>query len=275
MTRRTGFLAPALALALIAAPPASGRAAADVVRARYAVSLVGIRIGDAAAVGALGPDKYRIDFTARLTGVAAMVADVKMALSSTGTMQPGVVSPATYATTSANAQETRTVRMAMQGGVVRAVSIVPPWTDLEGRAPVTEAHKRGVLDPTSAFIMPVPPGQPLVGPAACNRRIPVFDGFVRFDLTLSYAGTREAALPGYSGPVSVCAVRYAPIAGHKLQSRSARFMAQNRDIEVWLAPVERAHVVVPVRVALATLAGAAVIEAVEFQIDPGVSAGAR
>lgn len=243
-------------------------ARAEIVRARYAVSLVGLHIGDAAAVGSLDSNKYRIDFNAKLTGVAALVADVRMALTSTGSMRSGSLAPATYATTSGNSQETRTVRMALAGGNVKAVDISPPWEDRDGRVPVTESHRRNVLDPTSAFIMAVPNGQPLVGPSACNRRIPVYDGFVRFDITLMYTGTRTVSIPGYSGPVSVCAARYTPIAGHKRDSRSTRFMAENRQIQVWLAPVEGAHVVVPLRVELMTLAGEALIEAVEFSVEP-------
>jgi hypothetical protein len=252
-----------------------GPASAEVMRARYAISLVGLHIGEAAAVGSLDPGKYRIDFNARLTGVAAMVADVKMALASSGLMRNGAILPASYATTSGDARETRTVRMALDGGNVKAVDISPPWLDTDNRIPVTEAHKRNILDPTSAFVMGVPEGQPLVGPSACNRRIPVYDGFVRFDITLMYTGTRSISIPGYSGPVSVCAARYTPIAGQKRDSRSARFMAANRQIEAWLAPVEGAHVVVPIRVELMTLAGNALIEAVEFSVDRSPVAAAH
>lgn len=273
MIRRAGFALPfALLLGLTAAPGllfGLPSASADVVRARYAVSLVGLHIGEAAAVGSLEPGKYRIDFNARLTGVAALVADVKMALTSTGAFRKGLVAPATYATTSANSQETRTVRMSLDSGNVKAVDISPPWLDLDNRIPVTEANKRNVLDPTSAFIMAVPEGQPLVGPSACNRRIPIYDGFVRFDISLSYVATRNVSMGGYTGPVSVCAARYTPIAGQKRDSRSAHFMAANRQIEAWLAPVPGAHVVVPIRVELMTLAGDALIEAVEFSVSPG------
>lgn len=241
-------------------------------RARYSVSLVGFRIGDAAATSLLDRARYRIDLSAKLTGLAAMISNLRLALASTGSLRQGTVAPQTYATTSASSRETRTVRMSLDAGTVRAVDISPPFDDKEGRVPVTAANKRNVLDPTSALLMAVPDGQPLVGPAACNRTIPVYDGYMRFDLALSYVGTRQVAVKGYSGPVSVCSVRYIPIAGHKRDSRSTRFMAENREIETWLAPVEGARVVVPFRVALTTLAGAAVIDAVEFSIDrKGVS----
>ncbi len=243
-------------------------ARSDEFRARYSVSLIGFHIGEASAVGSVGPTSYRIDLSAKLTGVAAMVANLKLALGASGAVRKSGVAPFTYATTSANTQGTRTVRMSLDAGNVKAVEIYPPFEDREGRIPVTEANKRNILDPTSALIMTVPEGQPLVGPAACNRTIPVYDGYVRFDVTLHYVGVRDVSVKGYTGPVSVCAARYTPISGHKRDSKSTRFMAENREIEAWLAPVQRAHVVVPFHIALMTLAGAAEIDAVEFSVEP-------
>lgn len=256
-----------LVWALVVGPGmAPGRA--DEFRARYTVSLIGFPIGEAAAAGSLGPAGYRIDLNVKLTGVAAMVANVKVALVATGALRRGGVAPSTYATTSANSQGSRTVRMSLDAGNVKAVEIFPPFEDKEGRVPVTAANKRNILDPATALIMAVPEGQPLVGPAACNRTIPVYDGYVRFDVTLHYVGVRDVAVDGYSGPVSVCAARYTPVSGHKRDSKSTKFMAENRDIEAWLAPIERAHVVVPFHVAIMTLAGTAVIDAVEFSVEP-------
>jgi hypothetical protein len=263
--------APLVTLGLVwalVAGPGMVSACADEFRARYKVSLIGFPIGEAAAAGSIGPASYRIDLNAKLTGVAAMVANVKLALAATGAMRRGGVAPSTYATTSANSQGSRTVRMSLDAGNVKAVEIFPPFEDKDGRVPVTAANKRNILDPATALIMAVPEGQPLVGPAACNRTIPVYDGYVRFDVTLHYVGVRDVAVDGYSGPVSVCAARYTPVSGHKRDSKSTKFMAENRDIEAWLAPIERAHVVVPFHIELMTLAGTAVIDAIEFSVEP-------
>ncbi|MGH6852011.1 MAG: DUF3108 domain-containing protein [Methylocella sp.] len=263
--------APLLTLGLVwalVAGPGIASAWADEFRARYKVSLIGLPIGEAVAAGSLGSASYRINLSAKLTGVAAMVANVKLALAATGARRNGSVAPFTYATTSASSQGVRTVRMALDAGNVKAVEIFPPFEDRGGRVPVTAANKRNILDPATALIMTVPEGQPLVGPAACNRTIPVYDGYVRFDVTLHFVRVRDVAVDGYSGPVSVCAARYTPVSGYKRDSKSTKFMAENRDIEAWLAPIERAHVVVPVHVALMTLAGIAVIDAVEFSVEP-------
>lgn len=250
-------------------------AAAEVVKARYSVSLIGLRIGEANAIGAIERAAYRIDLDARLTGIVAWVAHLKVALASSGEIRNGVVLPTAYATTSANSQETRTLRMALDAGTVKAVEISPPFADIGGRVPVTPANKRNILDPTSALIMAVPPGEPLIGPAACNRTLPIYDGVVRFDVMMSYAGTRNVSIKGYSGPVSVCNVRYRPISGQMVGSRSAKFMEDNREIEAWLAPIEAAHVVIPFHVAMRTMAGMAVIEATEFSVESDSAAKAE
>ena len=41
--------------------------------------------------------------------------------------------------------------------------------------------------------------------------------------------------------MTICSARYIPIAGHKPTTKATQFMAQNKDMEVWLAPVQPAH----------------------------------
>ncbi len=256
-----------LLVAVFSVALAATAGAAETLKARYSVSLVGLHIGEIGFETRLEQANYKVDLNAHLTGVASWIAHVKMALASAGQIRGGTILPSAYATTSANSETTRTLRMSLNAGTVRAVDISPPFDDLEGRVPVTAANTHNILDPMSALIMAVPAGRSLVGPAACDRTIPIYDGVVRFDLDLSFVGTRDVSATGYSGPVSVCAVRYRPIAGHKIDSRSTAFMAQNREIEIWLAPIEPAHVVIPFRVALATLAGYTEVEATEFSIE--------
>ncbi len=260
---------PSLAAALLAILLAAAPAGAETILARYSVSLVGFRIGEANAKGAVSAAAYRVALDAHLTGLAEWLAHMRIALVSSGEIHRGTVLPNAYATTAATTHEARTVRMALESGNVRAVDISPPLEDEAIRIPVSSAEKRNVLDPTSALIMAVPAGEPLVGPAACNRTLPIYDGVVRFDLTMTYTGTRNVSAIGYDGPVSVCAVRYKPIAGHRYDSRSTKFMAQNHDIEVWLAPIERAHVVIPFHIGLRTMAGMANVDAIELHLEPG------
>jgi hypothetical protein len=44
-------------------------------------------------------------------------------------------------------------------------------------------------------------------------------------------------------------------------------MADNKDLEVWLAPIASDHVLIPFRVSVRTMIGTTVIEAQEFRLD--------
>jgi hypothetical protein len=248
----------------------SGAAQAENMRASYRVSLIGLPIGVAVASSSVEASHYKVNLNVRLTGLAALVSSLKMALASSGELEAGAIAPMAYATTASNSRETRTLRMALNAGTVRQVQYSPQWDEDRSpeHVPLTAEHKRAILDPLSAFIMPVADGANPVGPAACARRVPVYDGYTRFDVALEFVGVREVRTEGYAGPVTVCSARYFPIAGHKINARAIRFMADNRDMEVWLAPVPNIRVVVPYRVSLMTLAGTAVIEASELRFTP-------
>jgi hypothetical protein len=162
---------------------------------------------------------------------------------------------------------TRTIRMALAGNTVTGVDISPPFVDKPDRVPLGPADKRGVVDPVGAVILPARASEPLLSPAACDRKVPIFDGYTRFDITLSYVGERTASAKGYSGPVVVCAARYVPISGHSRDRPATKFMADNKDLEVWLAPIASDHVLFPFRVSVRTMIGTTVVEAQEFRID--------
>lgn len=245
---------------------AAGGAQAETIKAHYALSLMGLSIGSAYAAGVVEPQNYRVDISMRTTGLANLVNNTKGAATASGGLTAVGPSPSAYANTTSNSDETRTVRMTLASNAVRAVEVRPePW-DASQRVPVTDGNKKRIVDPVSALIMSVPQGQELIGPAACNRTIAVFDGVTRFDVALSYAGAQTASVRGYSGPVAVCSARYTPIAGHRPDSKSTRYMADNRDINVWLAPLPEAHVVVPIHIDIRTGAGELVIDASDFQI---------
>jgi hypothetical protein len=263
-----------LALVLCASGPGfASQAQAENIHATYHLSIIGLPIGTATATGALEPQHYKVDIGVKLSGIASLVSNAKGAATASGAIGRAGVAPAAYANTTANSTETRTVRMAMGGGAVRGLDISPPFIDPVGRVPVTENNKHNVVDPVSALIMTVPAGQPLIGPAACDRTIPVFDGFARYDVKLSFVRSQDVQVKGYSGPAAVCAARYVPIAGHRPQAKATQYMADNRQIETWLVPLERAHAVVPLRISIMTMAGMLVVDATEFTIQPTQAAG--
>ena len=256
----------ASALVLLGFMITAAPAASQNVRVNYSVKLIGLPLGSAGLSGSVDSTGYRLQVDAKLSGLASVVSKSQGAATASGALTQGRVAPATYANTSANSKETRTVRMAMAAGTVKGVDIAPPFTENEGRVPLSDAHKRGILDPLSALVMPVGGSDPIVGPAACNRTLPIFDGYTRFDISLTYRGNRQVKAKGYDGAVAVCSVRYVPIAGHRPNRKPTQFMANNRDIEVWLAPLHNMRIVVPYRISVATMIGTTVIEASDLNL---------
>lgn len=249
-------------------------AGAETLRVRYSVSLIGLPLGTAHLNGSFSPSAYSIEAGAKLTGVATLVTRSGGAATASGAIAGGRIVPAAYATTASNSETTRTVRMSMTGRAVRGVDISPPFEEKPGRVPLTDANRRDIVDPLSAAVMVVPGVEPVVGPAACNRKLPVFDGYTRFDVTLSFVGLRQVAIPGYSGPVAVCAARFTPIAGHRPARETIKYMTSNRHMEAWLAPVGGQRVLVPFRISVKTRVGTTLIEAREFSVEGAPRAAA-
>jgi hypothetical protein len=257
------------ALLLTLSPSAARAATLD---ATYEVSLLGLTLGKASLSGGIDGSRYKLDVQAKLTGLVGGFTGGRGSGVATGNLNGGKLSPATFAISSANSSESRTVRMALDRNAVQAVAIEPPIDPKPDRVPLKDDHRRNIMDPLSAFLMPVEASGRNAGAAACNRTLPIFDGAARYDIKLSYAGTREVNIDGYSGPVSICQARYVPIAGHRSLRPSTKFMAENKEITTWLAPVAGTSVMLPVRISVKTMIGTAVIEASSFRVDPGVTA---
>ena len=179
-----------LAVMLLAGVVPAGAASLD---AAYDVSLLGMTFGKANLSGDIEGSRYKLDVQAKLTGLVGGFTGGRGSGVATGNLNSGRLSPATFAISSASSSESRTVRMALDGNAVRAVEIEPPIDAKPDRVPISEAHRRNVMDPISAFLMPVEGGRN-AGAAACNRTLPIFDGAARYDIKLSYAGTREVSL---------------------------------------------------------------------------------
>ncbi len=277
LLRACPLLLAALAVpAAVEAAPRSARArAAAGVTIDYSVNLAGIPIGNAQLTGAFEGPRYRMDVSAVLTGLVGAVTGGQGSARSSGTLAQAPL-PNAFSIATRTSHSGIAVRMALASGNVTQAEVTPPLLDTGDRVPVTAAAKRGVVDPASALAMPARTRGALTDPENCNRTLPVFDGATRFDVVLSYGETREIQKPGYAGPVLVCNARYVAIAGHRPDRPGVKFMEENRDMSVWLAPVEAARVLVPVRIAVRTTLGTNIIEATRWtQSGTGTAQGSE
>ncbi|HZP19623.1 MAG TPA: DUF3108 domain-containing protein [Bauldia sp.] len=254
------------ALGLLAVPALAAGPEMVTFKASYAISIAGIGIGRADVESRFIGNSYAAAITGSTNGVSRLVSDASARLAGNGRFFGNRVVPSAYnLETNENGFQTH-VKMAMASGRITDVEALPRLLQTKDRVPVTPRHKIDVVDPLSAFLVPLDrPGVPS-GRRACDRTVRVFDGWTRYDIQLYYKDTRavDGGTDAYVGRVIVCGARYVPIAGHRTGNSDA--MSSTR-LEVWLAQLPDMPVLVPYRMQIGTDLGDLVIYSTRFTVD--------
>lgn len=240
--------------------------------ATYTVTLAGIPIGKGTWSINVGETHYNAVATGATTGLLRVFTGGEGTTVAQGGFGGGKLASSTYTANIKSRKKSNETRLIFEKGALKEAKITPTPDDDPERVPVTEAHTRGVVDPMSASLLRVPGNGDLLAPEACNRRLSVFDGRLRYDLRLAYKRMdRVKADKGYAGPVLVCAVYFVPVAGYVPSRRSIKYLSAMRDTEVWLAPITGTRVLAPFRAQGPTPIGDARLEADQFVSVPGPS----
>lgn len=269
-TRALLLLASALLIsqAVMASAAAQGK-----LDARYSASLAGVPIGRGAWVIDIAENQYTAAASGMTTGLVRLFASGQGTGASRGLVRNGNLHPSTYASNLVSDQKSEDLRIVLQSGAVKDVSIAPPILFHPDRIPVPDAHRRGVVDPMTAALIRVTGNSDPVSSQACDRTIAVFDGRMRYDVKLSFKRFEMVhASRGYEGPVAVCSVQFIPLSGYVPQRPSMIYLKQLRDAELWLAPIAGTRVVVPFKFILPTPYGVGVLEASQFVTVPSLRA---
>lgn len=236
--------------------------------ARYTATLAGIPIGRGAWFIDIGRDRYLAAASGATTGLMRLFSSGEGTGAARGSIVKGQPVPTSYAASITTGHKTTEVRLTLGAGNVKTVAVTPDIPPDAHRVPLTEASRRGVLDPMTGSLYWASGNDPLA-PASCDRRVPVFDGRMRYDLRLAYKRTDKVkAARGYAGPVLVCSVYFTPIAGHNPERAAIKYLTRLRSMEVWLAPIAGTTVLVPFRFEVPTPLGLGVLEATQFVVEP-------
>ncbi len=235
------------------------------VDARYAVTLGGVTIGKGAWVIDISDNQFTAAASGATTGLLRVLSTGRGSGASRGYMIGGNPVPASFAASITTDKKTEEIRMTLGSGDVKDLSIIPEMPPDPDRIPLTDAHRRGVIDPMTGSIVRVAgTGNPL-GPQACQRTHQVFDGRMRYDLKFAYKRMELVkAEKGYEGPAVVCSIYFVPVAGFVPTRAAIKYLVSQREMEVWLAPVGATRVLVPFRVAIPTPLGQGVMQATQF-----------
>jgi len=243
---------------------AAGAAEAASFKVEYGASLTGVPVGKLEISGAFRPKGYEMQSVGRLTGLVGVFASGKGAVTVTGSYRAGQPS-SVFDGMFRLGKASKHVQIELAGGRVTVAKMDPPMDERPGRVPVLEEHRRNVLDPLTAMAMTMAGQEP--DTADCNRTIPVFDGGSRFDIVLSYSEKRNVDIAEYKGSVLVCKARFVPISGHRPARSMIKYMQENKDMSVWLAPLPGTQFLFPLRISVRTVLGTGVLEAEKWFAD--------
>jgi hypothetical protein len=238
--------------------------------AAYTASLIGIPIGQISWTIELRDKQYTAAATGSTIGLLRVFANGRGAANAHGMVDANEPVASDFVVKYASGSSSDEIRIAFNGGKAKESLTHPPRPDPSG-VPLTDANRVGVVDPMTALLIRVPGDGDTAVPAACERKIAVFDGHMRYDLQLVFKRIEQVrANAGYQGPAVVCAVYFSPLAGYDIGRSGVRYLKEQRGMEIWLAPIAGTRLLVPFRVLVPTPIGLGILQATRFVLAPEV-----
>jgi hypothetical protein len=258
------FAASALICAALAAQ-ALPAAAQGRLEAEYEASLGALVIGKGNWVVDIGADQFSATVTAGTAGVMKSLGNGSGTGASVGRVVAGQLAPVNYLSTINYGTKNETIKITLSGGNVKDSAIEPVPPVHPDRIVVTDAHLRNVLDPMTGSLLRVGGVADPLGPDACkNKTVSIFDGRMRYDLKLDYKRIEMVKTKGYQGPAVACAVYFVPVAGYVPDRYAIKYIAAQKNMEIWFAPIAGTRVLAPFRIVIPTPLGTGLIEATKF-----------
>lgn len=243
-------------------------APASDITARYTIYVGGILIVEGTFEAELGAKAYRLQTNMATAGTIARIYPATYVLKTKGDMRHGILKPVQFISDQKSRRDTRHLTLTYGGKSGPEVLAEPPFEEeqLEEIAEITPSMTENTSDPVSAFLMPVKHLEKGADP--CARKVPVFDGRRRYDLTFAYQENKNVTVPDLTNPAApplsydtiVCTVTYEAIAPAELKRRMEKTKRRKDDMRIWFARFDEGRVYIPVRFELRTPIGMAVME---------------
>ncbi|WP_208976349.1 DUF3108 domain-containing protein [Polycladidibacter hongkongensis] len=235
----------------------------------YDISIAGITVGRGSVSLIVQGNAYSAKVGMEPAGIGTLFSTGTGGAEATGWLSGKRILPARYTMASKAASRNFYVNLGQGSGHIRTAHVTPQFKPSKTRVKIRSDHRKNAMDPLSAALVPLPKGASTLGKEACNRTLPIFDGWTRFDIKLSFKGQRDVSGKGYNGPVVVCSARWVPVAGHRPERKAVKMLANAEGIEAWLAPVGDSGVLIPYRMTMPTATGTLVLQAQKLDMPKG------
>ncbi len=271
MTWRTDVLLIGLVMMPILVP-GPGLNSAEVqakLDAEYAATLIGLPIGHISWAVDLQENRFKSAATGSISGFLRLFLDAHGSVAAHGALSSGKPVASKFQLKLLAGKWSDDITIVFSGNkakeTVASASASPPAEYV----PLRDADRVNVSDPMTGLFVYVAGNGATTVPQACERTIAIFDGHSRYNLRLNFKRL-DMAHPneGYSGPVVVCSAKFLPVAGYDPKHFLITYLAAQRDVEIWLAPLVGTRLLVPYRASISTPLGVGVLEATKFAVTP-------
>jgi Protein of unknown function (DUF3108) len=233
--------------------------------AQYVATLSGIPVGRGAWNIDISDDQYSAAAVGGTAGLLKAFTSGSGTASAQGRVVNGALVATNYSASTTTPKYTQAIHMILSNGNIKEFTFDPEWPTDPNRIPVTEAHRRGVLDPMTGAMLRVPGNADPLGPDACRSGSAIFDGRMRYDLKLEFKRMETVrSEKGYQGPVVVCSIYFTPVAGYIPDRPVIKYLAGARDMEIAFAPLLGTRMLIPYRLVIPTPLGVAMLQATQF-----------
>lgn len=248
-----------LALALVSGP-ALALDSGTSFRAEYRISFMGLRVASSSFVTRFTGDRFELSGRIRSAGIARIFDQTDAETRVSGVLADDGVRPLEYVLRYRHDGRDKKTVLRFRDGVVSETQNDPP---LKPRGadyvPLSPEHLKSVFDPITATFIRAPSPR-----AVCDRTIRVFDGEMRVDLPMRYAGIKPFSTDGFKGDAVRCRVDFRPVAGYRKGRRALDFLQRESRIEIAFAAAAGADIYAPVTATVETEIGPVRLYATRF-----------
>lgn len=238
-----------------------GSAEAAQYQADYKVTYLGVTVAKSSFKSTIKGNTYSLTGQLRTAGLVRAVEKTSGTTSIKGTLGKKGAVPSSYKLSYKSGKKSKSTHISFKGGNAVSIKNSPKAIKKGKWKNVTKKDLRSVVDPLSATLVRGKTPQEV-----CNRTIRFYDGKMRGDVKLRYAGQRPFSTNGFKGLTVHCSGRFIPVAGYNQNKKDIKWMRDNGRISLSFAKVDATGLHAPVSAEVKTRLGKLRVRASRFVV---------
>ena len=229
-------------------------------RADYRLSMLNFKIATSSFVSNFSGDTFVMNGSLKTAGLAAMFDKTEARTQVTGRISDNGIEPLDYQLNYVSGDKAQKTAIRFKNGNVVETENVPPLKKRGAKwVPLDANDLSAVFDPLTASMVRADSARDV-----CNRTIKAYDGEMRVNLKLRYAGMKPFKTDGFKGNAVRCKARFEPVSGYREGRRALEFMKHESRMEIAFAQVGSSDIYAPVTASIDTQVGTLRLYAVRF-----------